>query len=222
MPPAAWSTARRASIARSIRSRAGSSTTPKRSGRTCSPSFARSPSRQRRQVAVRDRPGDYQPARNVRRVRPAHRPAAAQRDRLAVPPRRRRSAGAARRRARRDRAQQDRPEARHVFLRLEAEVAARRNSRRFGGKLESGDALVGTIDAYLIYRLTGGEVFATDHTNASRTLLYDIGRLRWDEELCSLFDVPMRALPEVRESFAAVRRNRCGRHRCPASCRSAA
>jgi glycerol kinase len=68
-------------------------------------------------------------------------------------------------------------------------------------RLESGDALVGTIDAYLIYRLTNCEVFATDSTNASRTLLYDIGRLRWDEELCTLFDAPMRALAEVRESF---------------------
>jgi glycerol kinase len=69
-------------------------------------------------------------------------------------------------------------------------------------KLESGEALIGTIDAYLIYRLTGGRTFATDHTNASRTLLFDIARLRWDEELCRLFDVPFRALPEVRESSA--------------------
>ncbi len=69
-------------------------------------------------------------------------------------------------------------------------------------KLERGDALVGTIDTYLIYRLTNAAVFATDHTNASRTLLYDIGRLRWDDALCSLFDVPTRALAEVRESFA--------------------
>ena len=68
-------------------------------------------------------------------------------------------------------------------------------------QLENGEALVGTIDTYLIYRLTKTEVFATDHTNASRTLLYDIGRLRWDEQLCCLFDVPMRALAEVRESF---------------------
>lgn len=67
-------------------------------------------------------------------------------------------------------------------------------------KLESGEALVGTIDAYLVYRLTGGEVFATDSTNASRTLLFDIGRLRWDEDLCELFKVPVKALPEVRES----------------------
>lgn len=69
-------------------------------------------------------------------------------------------------------------------------------------KLASGDAVIGTIDAYLIHRLTGGSVFATDHTNASRTLLYDIGTLRWDDRLCALFDVPPAALPEVRESFA--------------------
>jgi glycerol kinase len=67
-------------------------------------------------------------------------------------------------------------------------------------KLSNGDALIGTIDAYLIYRFTNGKVFGTDHTNASRTLLFDIGKLRWDEKLCELFDVPMRALPEVRES----------------------
>lgn len=67
-------------------------------------------------------------------------------------------------------------------------------------KLESGEALIGTIDVYLIHRLTKGEVFATDHTNASRTLLYDIGKLRWDEWLVGLFDVPVKALPEVRES----------------------
>jgi len=69
-------------------------------------------------------------------------------------------------------------------------------------KLIVGDALIGTIDTYLIYRLTGGKVFATDHTNASRTLLFDINTLKWDEELCRLFEVPMRALPEVRDSTA--------------------
>jgi glycerol kinase len=68
-------------------------------------------------------------------------------------------------------------------------------------QLESGDALIGTIDTYLIYRLTKTCVFATDHTNASRTLLYDIHKLRWDEQLCGLFNIPMRALAEVRESF---------------------
>jgi glycerol kinase len=78
-----------------------------------------------------------------------------------------------------------------------------RNRPDLGRKLAEGEALIGTIDAYLIYRLTGGRVFATDQTNASRTLLFDIERLRWDEELCGLFGVPVRALPEVRDSTAA-------------------
>lgn len=69
-------------------------------------------------------------------------------------------------------------------------------------RLVSGEALIGTIDTYLVYRLTHGAVFAADSTNASRTLLYDIGRLQWDEELCALWEVPLQALPEVRESFA--------------------
>ena len=69
-------------------------------------------------------------------------------------------------------------------------------------KLKSGEAVVGTIDAYLIHRLTNGRVFATDFTNASRTLLFDIGKLRWDGQLCKLFNVPLSALPEVRESSA--------------------
>jgi glycerol kinase len=69
-------------------------------------------------------------------------------------------------------------------------------------QVEDGRALIGTIDAYLVYRLTGGRQFATDHTNASRTLLYDINRLNWDRELCDLFGVPLTALPEVRESSA--------------------
>jgi glycerol kinase len=69
-------------------------------------------------------------------------------------------------------------------------------------KFKEGSALVGTIDAYLIYRLTGGKVFATDHTNASRTLLFDISNLRWDAQLCELFQVPANTLPEVRSSTA--------------------
>jgi len=68
-------------------------------------------------------------------------------------------------------------------------------------KLHTGGALFGTIDAYLVYRLTEGAVFATDPTNASRTLLYDVRTLRWDAELCELFGAPAPSLPEVRESF---------------------
>jgi len=73
---------------------------------------------------------------------------------------------------------------------------------KIAAKLKNGDAVIGTIDTYLIHRLTGGKVFATDSTNASRTLLFDIGKLRWDAQLCKLFSVPPCALPEVRESAA--------------------
>lgn len=69
-------------------------------------------------------------------------------------------------------------------------------------KLERGEALIGTIDAYLIYRFTHGATFATDHSNASRTLLFNITTLQWDSELCDLFRVPLHALPEIRESSA--------------------
>jgi glycerol kinase len=76
------------------------------------------------------------------------------------------------------------------------------NDPTIAAKLKSGEAVVGTMDAYLIHRLTGGKVFATDFTNASRTLLFDIGALQWDTSLCRLFKVPASALPEVRESAA--------------------
>lgn len=64
----------------------------------------------------------------------------------------------------------------------------------------AGDILFGTVDSFLIWRLTGGRVHATDVTNASRTLLYDIHRRDWSDELCRLFDVPRVMLPEVRPS----------------------
>ncbi len=66
--------------------------------------------------------------------------------------------------------------------------------------LEKGTALFGTIDTYLIYRLTGGKVYATDHTNASRTLFYDIGQLCWSQALCDIFQAKFAQLPDVRES----------------------
>jgi glycerol kinase len=66
-------------------------------------------------------------------------------------------------------------------------------------RAESGRALFGTIDSWLIFKLTGEHV--TDASNASRTLLYDIRRGAWDPELCELLGVPERALPEVRPSI---------------------
>ena len=65
---------------------------------------------------------------------------------------------------------------------------------------ERGELLAGTIDSWLLWRLTNGAVHATDATNASRTLLFDIHRQHWSEELCALFRVPRRMLPEVRDS----------------------
>lgn len=73
---------------------------------------------------------------------------------------------------------------------------------QLAARLADGSALVGTIDSYLVYRFTHGRVFATDTTNASRTLLFDITRLSWDEELCALWRVPLQSLPEVRDSSA--------------------
>ena len=61
----------------------------------------------------------------------------------------------------------------------------------------------GTIDTWLVWHLTKGEVHATDPTNASRTMLYDIGRMAWSRELCDLFGVPAELLPEVRPSSGA-------------------
>jgi glycerol kinase len=63
-----------------------------------------------------------------------------------------------------------------------------------------GEVLLGTIDTWLIWNLTGGRTYATDPTNASRTSLYDIERRAWSAPLCALFGVPIEALPSVRSS----------------------
>lgn len=65
---------------------------------------------------------------------------------------------------------------------------------------KNGELLFGTVDTWLIWKLTNGKVFATDHTNASRTMLYNIKELCWDEKLCTYFDIPMSMLPEVKKS----------------------
>jgi glycerol kinase len=62
---------------------------------------------------------------------------------------------------------------------------------------EAGRLAFGTIDCFLLWRLTGGRVHATDATNAARTLLFDIGSGQWDDELCRIFGVPMSLLPRV-------------------------
>ena len=65
---------------------------------------------------------------------------------------------------------------------------------------QAGDICFGTVDAWLVWKLTGGRVHATDPSNASRTLLYDIGMGSWDAELCRILDAPMAMLPDVMPS----------------------
>src|SRR5438552_8459069 len=67
-------------------------------------------------------------------------------------------------------------------------------------RAERGEILFGTIDTFLIWRLTGGRVHATDYSNASRTLVFNIHTLQWDEELLKILDIPRAMLPEVRAS----------------------
>lgn len=69
-------------------------------------------------------------------------------------------------------------------------------------RAEAGELAFGTIDSFLLWRLTGGAVHATDATNAARTMLFDIGRGTWDPELLALFDIPAEILPEVRDCAA--------------------
>jgi glycerol kinase len=69
---------------------------------------------------------------------------------------------------------------------------------------EQGEILFGTIDSWLVYNLTGGRVHATDFSNASRTLLYDIHRQQWDEEILGKFRIPASILPSVVESSRVI------------------
>lgn len=67
---------------------------------------------------------------------------------------------------------------------------------------EAGQLLFGTVDSFLLWHLTGGQVHATDMTNASRTMLFNIHTLQWDDDLLALFDIPKSLLPEVKENVA--------------------
>jgi glycerol kinase len=69
-------------------------------------------------------------------------------------------------------------------------------------RAQRGELLFGTVDTFLIWKLTGGRVHATDATNAARTLLYNIREGRWDAEICGQLGVPMAMLPEVRDCAA--------------------
>ncbi|MCI8422891.1 MAG: glycerol kinase GlpK [Lawsonibacter sp.] len=64
-------------------------------------------------------------------------------------------------------------------------------------RAQAGDLLFGTVDTWLVWKLTGGKVHVTDRTNASRTMLYDIQNLCWDEAICRTLDIPLSMLPQV-------------------------
>ncbi|MBS5544361.1 MAG: glycerol kinase GlpK [Lachnospiraceae bacterium] len=67
-------------------------------------------------------------------------------------------------------------------------------------RAERGELLFGTVDTWLIWKLTGGKVHVTDYSNASRTMLFNINTLRWDEEILKILDIPVSMLPEARPS----------------------
>ena len=71
-------------------------------------------------------------------------------------------------------------------------------------RAERGELLFGTVDTWLIWKLTGGKVHVTDYTNASRTMLFDIHRLCWDERLTKALSIPLCMLPEVRDSSGVL------------------
>ncbi len=81
--------------------------------------------------------------------------------------------------------------------------------------LARGRLFAGTVDSFLIFRLTEGKSFVTDHTNASRTMLFNIHTLSWDEELLDYFSIPRSILPEVRSSDARMGETVLGSKRVP-------
>jgi glycerol kinase len=74
---------------------------------------------------------------------------------------------------------------------------------------QRGELLMGTIDTWLVWKLTGGKTFATDATNASRTMLFNIHTLDWDDDLLALFDIPRSMMPEVRACDAIYGETTC-------------
>lgn len=89
------------------------------------------------------------------------------------------------------------------------------------GLKDNPNILFGTVDTWLTYKLTGGEVFATDVTNASRTGLMNIHTLKWDEELLELYDIPASILPEIKNTsdyFGMVKEYYFFNHECPITC----
>src|SRR5262249_26543480 len=140
----------------------------------------------------------HQPARDDRGVGARDGTPHPSRDRLAVAPDGADLRGAGAARARAGGARAHGPGRRRVLLGDEARLDPRPGRTR--ARARRGELAFGTIDTWLVWKLTGGKVHATDYSNASRTMLYDIGRRRWDDELLAALDIPGQMLPEVRDS----------------------
>ncbi|MDP3786947.1 MAG: glycerol kinase GlpK [Candidatus Omnitrophota bacterium] len=87
------------------------------------------------------------------------------------------------------------------------------NVKGLRGRAEAGEICFGTVDTWLIWKLTGGKVHATDYTNASRTLIFNIKDKKWDDQLLKILKIPKAILPEVRASssiFGNIAKNTCG------------
>ena len=75
-----------------------------------------------------------------------------------------------------------------------------RNNLDLRKKIEKGEVGFGTVDTFLLYKLTKGKSFSTDFSNASRTMMFNINSLKWDEEILNKFDIPKNILPDVKMS----------------------
>ena len=157
----------------------------------------------RRQRQRHRRHRHHQPARDHAGVGSRHRPAGSSRHRLAGPPHRRHLRAAESRRPRAAVRGQDRACARSLFFRHQARLAARPRARRRASAPRAANSPSAPSIRYLLWRLTGGKVHATDATNASRTLLFDIHDGRWDDELLAASRRARAVLPEVLDSSAA-------------------
>jgi glycerol kinase len=136
----------------------------------------------------------HQPARDGRALGPQDRRPRRPRHRLAGPPHRR-YCDELKAQGLRRWSSQDRARHRPLFLRHQGQVDAGQ-CPGLRQRAERGEICFGTIDSWLVYRLTGGRVHITDYSNASRTMLYNIRELRWDEELLPARH-PAAILPEV-------------------------
>jgi glycerol kinase len=85
-----------------------------------------------------------------------------------------------------------------------------RQRRRRRERAARGELLFGTIDSWLIWKFTGGKVHVTDYTNASRTMLFNIHTLEWDEKLLEILGIPRQMLPEVRPSSEVYGQTKSG------------